>query len=174
MQQTLSDDKQWFALRALYNREMRLKEFFDNKTVENYVPMRYVKSPRTGARRMVAAIHCLIFVRCGFDELKSAQNFLEGKWPFRIYTDPESHRPMAIPSQQMRDFIDVTSHCEAVDYVDSTTFKCGDRVRVTAGAFEGCCGVLEKVGRRNRLVVSIAGVACVATAFIPARMIEKI
>lgn len=164
----------WYAVRALYNRELKLKAYFDAERVENYIPMRYVRDAE-GRRKLEPAIHSLMFVRSAFRRLKEIQNGLEGKWPIRIYTDLTTHRPMAIPEQQMRNFIAVTSLSdESLEYFEGGTFSEGDEVRITGGVFEGCRGILQRVSRRKRLVVSINGIAAVATAYIPSRYIEKL
>lgn len=52
----------------------------------------------------------------------------------------------------------------------------GDRVRITDGVFKGVEGIYQKVkGVRDRqIVVCIEGVVAVATATVPAHLVEKI
>ena len=94
-----------------------------------------------------------------------------------FYRDSERKEPQAIDERQMRNFMFVTSAPEesliALDEVDRE-FLQGQRVRVTGGIFEGVEGVVKRVKGDRRLIVSITGIACVATAFIHPALLEPV
>lgn len=43
-----AEELMWFAMRVTYHRELEAKRLLDEKGVENFIPMKYEKSPRTG------------------------------------------------------------------------------------------------------------------------------
>ena len=94
-----------------------------------------------------------------------------------FYRNPERTEPQVINEKQMRSFMLVTSapvDCLiALDEVDRE-FLQGQRVRVTGGIFEGAEGVVKRIKGDRRLVVSITGIACVATCFIHPSLLEPI
>ena len=57
---------------------------------------------------------------------------------------------------------------------DKPEYHQGDRVRVTDGVFKGAEGYIKRIKKDRRLVVSVRGVAAVATAYIPPQFLETI
>lgn len=55
----------WYPMRVTYNRELKVKERFDELEIENFLPMRWevVLDRGDRHRKWVPAIHNLIFVR---------------------------------------------------------------------------------------------------------------
>lgn len=53
-------------------------------------------------------------------------------------------------------------------------FLTGQRVRVLDGPLKGAEGVVKRLKGDRRLIVSISGVAAVATSYIPPSNLEKI
>lgn len=94
-----------------------------------------------------------------------------------FYRDSERKEPQAIDERQMRNFMLVTSAPEesliALDEVDRE-FLQGQKVRVNGGIFEGAEGVVKRIKGDRRLIVSITGIACVATAFIHPSLLEPV
>ena len=87
------------------------------------------------------------------------------------------HPPMTIPYTAMTNFIRVTStdsdHVRVVS-PKQCRFKSGDKVRVTEGEFKGIMGRVVRIAKQQRVVVEVAGLCMVATAYIPSRFIERI
>ena len=61
----------WFAIRVTYSRELAFKSFLDEAHIENFIPMRYVYAERNGQRmrRLVPAVHNLVFVRASREQM---------------------------------------------------------------------------------------------------------
>lgn len=70
----------------------------------------------------------------------------------------------------MENFIRLTSiendHIMLVE-PEHVHYKSGDEVRIIGGVFKGITGRVARVSGQTRVVVSIEGVCCVATAYIP-------
>lgn len=45
-----TEELMWFAMRVTYHRELEAKRLLDEKGVENFIPMKYEKSARTGKK----------------------------------------------------------------------------------------------------------------------------
>lgn len=174
-----NEEAYWYALRITYSRELVLKEFLDRNNIENFIPMRYeyVMRKEQRIRKLVPAIHNLIFIhstRKKIDEIKEANAIL---LPLRYIMDRETKQPIVIPEYQMRHFIAVAgSYDQQVIYLPPTEYSMqkGDRVRITGGIFEGVEGVFVRVKGDRRVVVSIQGIMAVATTFIHPSLIVPI
>lgn len=82
---------------------------------------------------------------------------------------------LTIPSDAMTSFIKATStESEHVRIVspEQCKFKSGDTVKVIAGEFEGVTGKVARIAGQQRVVVEIAGLCMVATAYIPNGFLE--
>lgn len=167
----------WYAIRVTYNREMKVKQELDKKHIENFLPMKYRVTMR-GERRikeLVPAINNLIFINItadGMKELKSTTML-----PIRYIMDKETNTPLTVPNRQMKNFIAVAgTRDEQLVYLESgfNNLSKGDKVRITGGIFEGAEGYFMRIKGDRRVVVSINGIAAVATAFIHPSLIEKI
>ena len=92
--------------------------------------------------------------------------------------DRETSTPLVVRDMDMDNFIRVTKTMnEELVYLEESRFKdlkIGCRVRVTDGPFKDTEGHIVKIKKDKRVLVSIPGVAMVATAFIPSSMIEKL
>ncbi len=170
-------NKEWFAIRVTYNREMMVKQDLDNKGVENFVPMQYIYSIKDGKRikKLVPTIHNLIFIHVHRKWLKEykAQTTL----PIRYIMDREKNEPLTIPERQMTNFIAVAgTFDEQLIYVPIAPgdFQKGEKVRITGGIFAGAEGIFIRFKGDRRVVVTIPGVVAVATTFIHPSLIEKI
>lgn len=184
LQKSAMDDSNavvWFAMSAPYRRELKAKDYLDNKGVECYVPMRQALVEKHGGikfRQMVPAIHNLIFVhatRQTIKELKRGVNFLQ------YMTCPEGGKnsPITVPDRQMQQFIAITqADNENITYLrpDEVDITKGTRIRIHGGTFDGTEGYFVKIqGKRNRRVVMlIEGVTAVALTEISTDFIEII
>lgn len=170
----------WFAMRATYRRLMMAKNFLDEKSIENYVPMCcvIVVKNRRKVKEFVPAIGDLIFVRTTPEKLDEITATISYLIPIRDLTKPKKN-PVVVRDRDMEQFIKITQQSiERIVYVDTQLVNLarGTRVRVIAGEFQGFEGVLAKVKgiRDKRVTVTIAGVATVAMASISAEFIEVI
>ena len=170
---------QWYAVRVTYSRELVFKEYLDAEGIENYLPMRYeyiMKNERR-MRKLVPAIHNLVFVRSTRECIDEIKNKPGMNIPIRYIMDRETHQPIIIPDSQMRSFIAVSgTYDQAVLYLEPTELNItkGTKVRITGGIFEGVEGEFVRIRHDRRVVVNIEGVMAVATTFIHSSLIEPI
>ena len=149
--------------------------WFAAKTVKNR-PLVRSTVQRDGVKTYIApVVPNILFLYCTKRYLETLIERCPGALFF--YRDPERKEPQAIDERQMRNFMLVTSAPEesliALDEVDRE-FLQGQRVRVTGGIFEGVEGVVKRVKGDRRLIVSITGIDCVATAFIHPALLEPV
>lgn len=175
--QVRSSEKQWYAIRVTYNREMKVKQELDSLRISNFLPMKYSIVTRGGRRIKVLtpAINNLIFINLTQEEMKEYRD--KTLMPVRYIMDKETHRPIIIPKRQMDNFIAVAgTFDEQVIYLDLTLtqMKKGEKVRITGGIFEGAEGEFVRIKGDRRVVVTIPGIVAVATAFVHPSLIEKI
>ena len=180
------DPKTWFPMRVTYQREMKVKGELDRLGIENFLPMRYkvVESQNDGdaelRRELVPAINNLIFVRSTQErvsELKRSNEMLEPLRYMMDHTASSEHAIMTVADREMENFMRVASRTDdSVMFLDDETVvgKEGKRVKIMGGAFEGVTGVIRRVKRCKRVVVEIEGVASVAIAYVPARVLREI
>lgn len=116
----------------------------------------------------------IVFLRCTAGYASQLLSDYWGKLYF--YLDTEHKLPAPISEKEMNNFILVTSVSDEIIPLSDVTeeFLKGDRVRVTAGLFEGAEGVVKRIKGDHRLVVSINSFVAVATCFIKPEFLEKI
>ena len=128
-------------------------------------------------RKLVPAIHNLVFVRTSrsrIDAIKETRGIL---LPIRYIMDRECHSPIVVPDSQMRSFMAVSgNYDQAVLYFEPSelSIRKGTRVRITGGIFAGVEGEFVRVRNDRRVVVSIEGVMAVATTFVHPSFVEPI
>ncbi len=172
-----TSEKNWYAIRVTYNREMMVKRDLDSKHIENFLPMKY-KVEMCGERKIKVlkpAINNLIFIYTSSEKMKEYKEF--SSLPIRYIMNHETHQPIIVPTKQMQDFIAVAGTMnEQLIYLepDMSSFTKGDRVRVTGGVFAGAEGQFMRIRGDRRVVVCIPGIAAVATAFVHPSLVEKI
>lgn len=85
------------------------------------------------------------------------------------------HPPLTIPFDAMTNFIKATStesdHVRIVSN-EQCHYKSGDIVNVIDGEFKGVTGRVARIAGQQRVVVEIAGLCMVATAYIPSAFLE--
>lgn len=160
------EEIEWFAMRVTYHRELEAKRLLDERGVENFIPMKYEKSARTGRKRLVPVIHNIIFVRT------TASRIQELKKPtcvplLQYMMDQRLGKKITVPEKQMRQFIAVTgTYDETLRFFGPSeiNFTKAQKVRITGGMFEGCEGVFVKVkgSRAKKVVIEIQGIVAVA------------
>lgn len=174
---------EWYVLRVTYQRELLAKEQLDALGIHCFVPMKTIrKLDKSGKyiKKRVSALHNYIFInssRSEIDEIKLT------KIPWLRYVmsnnGERSKQILTVPNKQMLDFIAVAgSDDERIEYIseDQMHLTQGDRVRILSGPFEGVEGIFMKINNKKGrcVVVKIEGITAVATASIPAILVEKI
>ena len=150
----------WYAVKVFFNRMNPLKEQLILDGVNFFVP---------------DVVKSLLFVQVTDRYLAGFEKNNYGRvW---IYRDLLTGRPSAIPDREMEIFIFVcTAGEQGLSYLgeDRPEYHQGDRVRVTEGVFKGAEGYIKRIKKDRRLVVSVRGVAAVATMHIPPEFLEVI
>jgi len=174
------DKVQWFALGSSYQRELKLKRYFEAKGIECYVPMHSIYREKDGkpVEVEVPLIHDLLFVRSNYGLLRDHKVTLqEMGTPFRWKMDTvEVNRPIVIPEHTMQDFINVcrNEYSTLIDQSKIEKLKQGDYVEVIDGPFKGVRGYYSRPLKHRCVVVLIEGVAAACTTYIPPYLLRKI
>ncbi|MBO5182757.1 MAG: UpxY family transcription antiterminator [Paraprevotella sp.] len=176
----------WFVLRATYNRVNAAVEKAKKNGITTYVPMHYVQKVIVGKKKRILQplLPNIFFI---YATREQAGAFVK-KTPdepssfIKYYLDrtipPEANGknpPLVIGYNVMISFIKATStDSDHVRIVTSEQchYKSGDRVRVIAGDFKGVVGKVARIAGQQRVVVEIAGLCLVATAYIPSDFLE--
>lgn len=163
-------------MRVTYSRELKVQAALQQLGIESFVPMRpgvtYGKEgPHYG---LIPAIHNLIFVRSTQSRLTELKRGREELSSLRFMTRPTpgrqtKHSLIIVNDSAMENFIRVASVTdERVMFLDNfEETPVGQRVRVMDGYFAGVEGVIRRIKKNKRVVVSIEGCASVAIAYVP-------
>ena len=172
----------WYVLRCPSGKEMEQQQVIQRRFgVECFIPIEKVRQ-RDRHGRFVWVQRCALttylFVNTDKDTFYSLYKGCYVLHPMRHKVD-ELWVPIIVPDRQMASFIRVAgSDEEKVVYLDPAklNFKKGDRVRVIGGSLTGVEGTFMQIGGKHekRVVIQIENLIAVATAAIPAALVEKI
>ena len=172
----------WYVFRCPYGKELTLQQSVQNISgVECFVPTEKVRQRDRHGRFVWVQRSVLtgyIFVR-----IEKERQYLIPRRLITLHTmvcqENGLLRPVIVPDRDMASFIRVSgSKEERIAYLDPSklNLKKGDRVRVIGGTFVGVEGVFMQIGGKHekRVIIELQGLIAVATAAIPASMVEKI
>lgn len=167
----------WFAVNVFFNRVTKMSSILEDDDIRYYIPMRTVESFKDGQKvyEKKQLITSLLFMKCNPKYLISLKERFGDS--FYVYSDFETKQPRLIPDKEMDSFILVTSVGDmGLELLPegTTDYKIGDHVKVIDGVFKGAEGYVKRIQGRKRLIVSIEGVAVVATSYIPRSFLEII
>ena len=163
-------------MRVTYSRELKVQAALQQLGIESFVPMRHgvtygKEGPHYG---LIPAIHNLIFVRSTQSRLTELKRGREELSSLRYMTrptqkDPAKQNIIIVEDKAMENFIRVASVTdERIIYLDNCdNDRIGQRVRVMDGYFAGVEGIIRRIKKNKRVVVSIEGCASVAIAYVP-------
>lgn len=164
-------------------RLMAIKEFLDQHQVQNFLPLTHRRVNVDGKQKMVLepAVNNLIFIRSTEERLTFMKRHQRILLPLRyMMWRPQNGligTIIRVPDRQMESFIRVASITDnRVMFLGDKDFskKIGTRVRITEGVFQGVEGVVCRVKKDRRVVVSIQGVASVAISYISPAFLEEL
>ena len=164
-----SGETHWFAIRVFYNHIFRIKEELEAKGVRTYMAVKTVKN------RTIQLAPSLLFLHWDAEHLTAFKqdHFSE----IMLYRKPESTQPAPIDDREMEMFVLVTSALDGRD-VEVTTqtfdFKPGEKVRVIEGPFKGAEGIIRRIKKDRKLLVTVNGVVAVAVSHIPGQFLQRI
>lgn len=167
---------EWYAMRVTYSRELKVQAALEQLGIKSFVPMRRgVTYGKEGAHYgLVPAIHNLIFVRSTQSRLTELKRGHDELSSLRYMTRPKAvcaseTEIITVGDTAMDNFMRVASVTDdRVLFLDNCSDEIiGQRVRVTDGYFAGVEGVIRRIKKNKRVVVSIEGCASVAIAYVP-------
>ncbi|WP_308398287.1 UpxY family transcription antiterminator [Prevotella sp.] len=175
----------WFVLRVTYNRTKKACDIIANADVQSYMPMHYIIKKEIGKKKRILQplLPNLFFVYTTREIANSIVKKKDEDTPILKYyldkTKPKEtngkHPPLTIPFDAMTNFIKATStesdHVRIVSN-EQCHYKSGDIVKVIDGEFKGVTGRVARIAGQQRVVVEIAGLCMVATAYIPSAFLE--
>ena len=175
----------WFVLRVTYNRTQKACDIIANADVQSYMPMHYIIKKEIGKKKRILQplLPNLFFVYTTREIANSIVKKKDEDTPILKYyldkTRPTEttgkHPPLTIPFDAMTNFIKATStesdHVRIVSN-EQCHYKSGDIVKVIDGEFKGVTGRVARIAGQQRVVVEIAGLCMVATAYIPSAFLE--
>lgn len=175
----------WFVLRVTYNITQKACDIIANADVQSYMPMHYIIKKEIGKKKRILQplLPNLFFVYTTREIANSIVKKKDEDTPILKYyldkTRPKEtngkHPPLTIPFDAMTNFIKATStesdHVRIVSN-EQCHYKSGDIVKVIDGEFKGVTGRVARIAGQQRVVVEIAGLCMVATAYIPSAFLE--
>ena len=169
-------------LRCPSGKEIELQKRVQTRFgVECFIPIEKVRQ-RDNHGKFVwvqrCALSSYLFVNTYKDTFYSLYKGSYVLHPMRHKVD-ELWVPIIVPDREMASFIRVSGNKEErVLYLDPAklNFKKGDRVRVIGGPMTGVEGTFMQIGGKHekRVVIQIENLIAVATAAIPAALVERI
>lgn len=178
---------EWFVLRVTYNRTQKAHSIMSTSDVQSYMPMHYVIKKEIGKKkRMLQPLLPNLFfvyatreavnsiIKKKGDETSILKFYLDKTKPLE---ENGKHPPLTIPFSAMTNFIKATStNSEHVRIVspEQCHYKNGDIVKIIDGEFKDVTGKVARIAGQQRVVVEIAGLCLVATAYIPTDFIKVI
>ena len=164
MSETLKDtERRWYAMRSLFNTELKIKELLDSERIENFLPMDWETFEVGGQKkkRLVPLVRNLIFVRSTPTELAPVMA-RQSRFQFIYARGGRQNQPIVVPTVQMDSFIRAVEASRAPLYFQPGELpppQPGQLVRIKSGSLDGVVGRVLKVkgARARRLVVEIPG-----------------
>ena len=176
-----SQQLSWYPMRVTYSQELKVKVSLDEEGIENFLPMTYQLVDVNGdrRRRLVPAIHNLIFVRSTQERITQLKMFNRAFASLRYMMAPltsssAKQEILKVRDREMDNFLRVASVADnSVMFLDWSTVmeNISRRVMVVDGPFAGVEGIVKRVKKNKCVVVQIEHVAAVAIAFLPSAFI---
>ena len=171
----------WFALRATYSRELKIRDQLAERGVRTFVPMIWKRCPvkpgMTQTKKLVPAISSLCFVYWTKADLDQYIRSFGDVKPVNYYWDRTKNAPLVVPDKAMEDFITVSSSMdEELIYITDICpkLKEGQSVRVKEGPFKGIEGKVVRIKKSRRILVELPGMVALATTYIAPNELEII
>ncbi len=168
------DQKQWFAMRATYNQELKSQKKLQSLCIESFVPMTYRVTTCKGRKikTLVSALNNYVFVYGTAQEIYEAKKEI----PYIRYVMDHGKNKIIVPNDQMENFKRVSSVNDnsAIYFLpNEINIKKDTRIRIHGGVFDGVEGSYIKLeGKRNkRLLVMLDDIIAV-TVIVDPELIE--
>ena len=159
----------WYVLRAVFRRELAIRDSLRRAGFHCYVPMIYKIETVRGrkVRKLVPAITELVFVHASAEAISDFKLHSRETFYWLTRSKGLQREKIIVPDKAMNDFIRVTQQSEmSVTYFrpEELSLGKGDRIVIHGGPFDGveCTLMKVKSKRKRQMVVSIPGIAAVA------------
>jgi transcription antitermination factor NusG len=164
----------WFVVKVKYQTEKKIKAWFEEQSIEHYIPIRKIIVEKNGKRvqKEKILVPCLLFIHTNYKKALSLP--AESTIKMVYMRNPDNHGLLVVPDKQMQDFMFLLDFSEAAIQIENTNLKRGDRVRVIKGDFAGIEGELIRIKGHKRVVIRLEGLFSLATTYIPASYLERI
>jgi len=164
----------WFAAKVRYQTEKKIKVWFEEQSIEHYIPVRKIMVEKDGKRveKEKILIPGLLFIHTDYQKALSLS--AESRIKMVYMRNLENHRLLVVPDKQMQDFMFLLDFSETTIQIENTSLRQGDRVRVVKGEFAGIEGELIRIKGHKRVVIRLEGLFSVATTYIPSSYLERI
>ena len=175
----------WFVLRASYGREDNASDFLVEDGTYTYIAKKIVEKFIRGKRKkyLQNLIPNLLFV---YTSEEKAEEYVK-KTPQLSYLtyyynhieldEENKNPPLTVSCDEMERFILATCNSNKhLLFVDPSRchYKSGDLVKVTEGPFKGIEGKVARISGQQRVVISLANIGLISTAYIPTAFLQKI
>ena len=162
----------WYALRATYSRELKIKERLDGMGVKSFVPMIWRTRTVDGKseKKLVPAVGNLCFAYWSRQQLDAFIRSYGENSPVHYYWDRIGGKPLIVPDKAMEDFIKVAGTMdEDLIYITQISQKLreGQNVRIISGPFAGVEGKIVRIRKSRRIMVELPGMLAVASTYLP-------
>ena len=172
-------------LRASYGREYKASDYIVEDDTFVYIAKHYVLKSINGKQKKVLEplIPNLLFVYTTKDKIKEYVENTPGLSYLTFYynhfelDDNQKNPPLTVSCKEMENFIIATCNkSEHLKFVEKEQchFKGGEIVRVVDGMFKGVEGRVARVSGQQRVIVTIANVGLVSTAYVPTAFLQII
>lgn len=180
-------NKKWFVFRASYGRVDNAAAYIVEDGTYVYVAKRYTRKATTGGGKnkkvLESLIPNLLFVYTTENKAEDyvkrtpALSFLTYYYNHFKQDDGGTNPPLTVPDEEMNHFIRATCNMnQHLLFVQPSQchFKGGEQVRVIDGPFAGVEGRVARVAGQQRVVISLANIGLISTAYIPTAFIRPI
>lgn len=176
--QSCQSAPQWYALRATYSRELKVRDHLAERGVRTFVPMMWRKRMVNGKdeKKLVPAVSSLCFVYWTKEKLDAYIRSFGDVRPVNYYWDRTTNRPLTIPEGAMEDFITVASSLDKdLIYLTEISDKLreGQTVEIIEGPFKGVKGKIVRIKKNRRVLVELPGFLAVTTNYLNPQSIRS-
>ena len=176
--QQTEERRVWYAVQTFYCKEERLGQFFEERGINCFIPMRYTEHEALDGkkhRKLIPAVHNLLFIEKTFTEKELLEKVKDCPIPFLLVRNRSTRQCYEIQDREMLEFRAVCDpNYTGTLFVDTAMAEArpGQAVRVIRGPFAGLEGKLTQYKKSYYVVVTLATIGVML--HIPKWYCEKI
>lgn len=177
--------KNWYVFRASYGREDKASDYLVEDGTYTYIAKKCVERYSRGKRKrfLQTLIPNLVFVYTSGEKAEKyinqtpALSYLTYYYNHFELDNNHKNPPLTIPCDEMGRFIQATcNNNKHLLFVEPSQchYKGGELVQVIDGPFRGVVGKVARIAGQQRVVVSLANIGLISTAYIPTAFLQKL